>query len=672
MAQPSDFGFPANPPFKFILFRNWFNNWEAEDNNLQRDMEVVLDGSEPVEISHAGGKHYQRIPHHIDYRTHCNRIHRHNLAFQEQLPALIDTYMEWCLNCLDSTHQAECTMDPSMGEMGSLKVEVADTFSTYNKFLQFFPPTGLSPLHWLDGVSCLAHPSLQQPLSRHYVTFMGSGVKMLVRTALNPCTYAVKGEEELKFQMLYTMDGNNSLKRIVRRTTPEDNNQLTESEENPCVGHWKNMKDNALKKTWAIYDEIRIFFSLCRHGFFLVIADMVQSGKLEKYPLAVVEEILNTFGEDIAGVFDINLKACLAREPVLYALHVLLVPFMDMPTTIFANFHTLPCTLKALVLRILKAVREHSQSPTLWLAQSDMPVFFTKDRQLTLTLDTGMNSNFLYNNYQQALDILSKSSIGFKDTVYDLSVTDESVFKQWLKEEKEYLMSLQKEPTKETLHMEYWQKLVNVQANRVELEAITKAWEAAQVLTKEQQVVRQIAMENYEKNLKDMNRSKTGYALQKHIGKVLQAQSAAIRTALNHYNTAARALTPPCCLLEWKEVIEYTFLSDFDLPHDTRQDMSHQPLATLAGRLAMDFYFKACRACQEIKRLNTLPGVQRYDSTRGKNTNRNRDSPEDLEDKEEEDKHVEEAFEAVLGILEIVELAVSHSKLNPLLVSDAT
>ncbi|EGO18427.1 hypothetical protein SERLADRAFT_412247 [Serpula lacrymans var. lacrymans S7.9] len=317
-------------------------------------------------------------------------------------------------------------MDPSMGEMGSLKVEVADTFSTYNKFLQFFPPTGLSPLHWLDGVSCLAHPSLQQPLSRHYVTFMGSGVKMLVRTALNPCTYAVKGEEELKFQMLYTMDGNNSLKRIVRRTTPEDNNQL--------VG-----------KTCKLPDSREVDGDKY--------LNMVQSGKLEKYPLAVVEEILNTFGEDIAGVFDIN------------------------------------CKFKTTLSKSL--LGPHGDE-------------FKVNYNLT---------SFLYNNYQQALDILSKSSIGFKDTVYDLSVTDESVFKQWLKEEKEYLMSLQKEPTKETLHMEYWQKLVNVQANRVELEAITKAWEAAQVLTKEQQVVRQIAMENYEKNLKDVQQ----YKLKLHI-----------------------------------------------------------------------------------------------------------------------------------------------------------
>lgn len=36
-----------------------------------------------------------------------------------------------------------------------------------------------------------------------------------------------------------------------------------------------------------------------------------------------------------------------------------------------------------------------------------------------------------------------------------------------------------------------------------------------------------------------------GYALRKHIAESLQKRSAAIRTALDHYNAAAKALRPP-------------------------------------------------------------------------------------------------------------------------------
>jgi hypothetical protein len=40
------------------------------------------------------------------------------------------------------------------------------------------------------------------------------------------------------------------------------------------------MKEELTKKMWGIFDETGIFLALCRHGFCLVIADMVQSGEL--------------------------------------------------------------------------------------------------------------------------------------------------------------------------------------------------------------------------------------------------------------------------------------------------------------------------------------------------------------------------------------------------------
>lgn len=46
----------------------------------------------------------------------------------------------------------------------------------------------------------------------------------------------------------------------------------------------------------------------------------------------------------------------------------------------------------------------------------------------------------------------------------DLKLTDESIFEHWLDEEKVYLEGLTQEPGDETLHMEYWQKLVNLTA----------------------------------------------------------------------------------------------------------------------------------------------------------------------------------------------------------------
>lgn len=40
------------------------------------------------------------------------------------------------------------------------------------------------------------------------------------------------------------------------------------------------MKSDLSKKVWSIFDETGIFLAICRHGYSLLIADMVKSGEL--------------------------------------------------------------------------------------------------------------------------------------------------------------------------------------------------------------------------------------------------------------------------------------------------------------------------------------------------------------------------------------------------------
>ncbi|KAG6806898.1 hypothetical protein H0H92_009665 [Tricholoma furcatifolium] len=101
-----------------------------------------------------------------------------------------------------------------------------------------------------------------------------------------------------------------------------------------------------------------------------------------------------------------------------------------------------------------------------------------------------------------------------------------------------------------------------------------------------------------------MNMSQTGYKQRKHIGKALKAQLQAIRTALDQYNAAANLLSPPRPSLTWDEVVDYTFLADFDLLHECQQNISERPWARPAARVLLDRFFKIERAREEIKRLN--------------------------------------------------------------------
>jgi len=63
------------------------------------------------------------------------------------------------------------------------------------------------------------------------------------------------------------------------------------------------------------------------------------------------------------------------------------------------------------------------------------------------------------------LDILTSGPEALARAMADLQISDVSVFETWLAEERVYLQGLHKEPEEETLQMEYWQKLVNLQGS---------------------------------------------------------------------------------------------------------------------------------------------------------------------------------------------------------------
>ncbi|KAJ7015805.1 hypothetical protein C8F04DRAFT_905260, partial [Mycena alexandri] len=105
--------------------------------------------------------------------------------------------------------------------------------------------------------------------------------------------------------------------------------------------------------------------------------------------------------------------------------------------------------------------------------------------------------------------------------------------------------------------------------------------------------------------LSKVNMSDTeGYKLRKHIAKALQARSKGVRSALERYNEAAAAMTPPRTQLSWEQIVDYAFLADFDLLRDGREDIRGEPWAQPAGRIAMDQHFKLLRVDEEIAHLN--------------------------------------------------------------------
>ncbi|THU93778.1 hypothetical protein K435DRAFT_820167 [Dendrothele bispora CBS 962.96] len=472
-----------------------------------------------------------------------------------------------------------------------------------------------------------------------------------LENACPACEYNLEGEKELKFKMMCCMDGNDSLKRVHRKgaAVDEGGNEvpgcspsrermdsrigggdyyLTREEvdsfskalsqdivdelsekDTPCSPRWKNMNDKATASMWGVFDETGVFLCLCRHGFVLLIADMVKSGEQAKYALAIVDRLIDTLGERLAVGYDIGygFKTTISKSAIgLKAREKQYTSLTDhLGTYVEGNgledsegCERFFSKSNALASSVRHASIFHRRQAIAAFAEH-MDDFETY-AQLT---------TFLLNNYKQALEICSGYTLLLHD-MRGLGIDRESRFLEWLAEEKAYLTGLKRQPTEETLQMEYYQSLdLRTQCQLLEQKlGVARRWVPGSLEWEDTK--KRVEMAQYQKcvdkleslvvtrlfELTRMNMSQTG--------KALQARSQAIRTALTNFNAAAAALKPPRRQLDWEQVVECTFLADFDLLRDVRQDVRGKRWAEPHVRMVMDRYFKIVRAREEIERLN--------------------------------------------------------------------
>ncbi|KAG1720454.1 uncharacterized protein EDB91DRAFT_1240413 [Suillus paluster] len=649
----------------------------------------ILDGSESIEISHAGGELHELTKqligdfwnvnkvkshvHRIDYRTRRDRTQWCTEAFDKQMPALMCAYLDWHL-ANETSSGFRMPEDVNVGSIYTkelpLTILSTDSFIASALVRQgvvpcspISPSTGvimqalnfyriaqqhnphfsiqayMKTLCDLQGVQFYPYLSRQFSIALDVFLQILAKVDMLMHEAIGrsdpnwwlmhvclACTYMLKGKAPLSDRYL--------TREYVDRFAGNSVNMLSgDDEDNPCAGCWNNMKDDKTRRMSGVFDDVfdesGIFMAICRHGFSLVIADMVQSGEQSKYPLAVVSKLLDVFRKDLGGGY--NIGCSILGQSVHKLNHTSLVgAFHRHAHKHLCQLDHLTTYVEGLGLEDLEGCeRMFSKSNALASSVRYSSIFHrcqaicnyfqhTDDFEVYANLST-----FLHNNYKQALNILLDGQSTLPWLMRDLGIMDDSVFKSWLAHEHDYLMSLNEELKHETLQMEYWQKLVNLAASKpqncaggeVKLGVSCQwtledtEWKDAGHLVANQKFQR--ALDSLEGlvvarifELSNMNRAGTGYKLQKHIGKALQARSAAIQTALDRYNAAAWALSPPHPTLSWDEVVEYAFLSDFDLLRDARQDISQCAWATPTGRLAMDTYFKMQCTQEEIQQLN--------------------------------------------------------------------
>ncbi|KAJ7874560.1 hypothetical protein B0H14DRAFT_2569237 [Mycena olivaceomarginata] len=418
-------------------------------------------------------------------------------------------------------------------------------------------------------------------------------------------------------------------------------------EQTVCEERWKNLKEDMTSRMWGIFDETGVFLALCRHGFVLLLADMVRSGELAKYPLAIVDALLDAFGPNIGGGYNIGCgfgktinKSPLGKKAQTNSFRCLVGSFHGHAHNHLCQLSFLATYVPGMGLEDLEGCERFFSKSNALARSTRYASIFHRRQTITTYLahtdvyDTYANlSTFLVNNYKQAIEILDTEEPTLA-AIKESGIQDVSEFQSRLKEEMEYLRGLSKEPDEETDRLEYYRRLValmereakfntvcgegsksrgpakrhvregyeralaDVEASEIKMD-IRKHWEWE--LTEWLEAEELANTRKYRKcinelealvlkrmfELTKMNLSGTGYKMRKHIAKALQARSQAIRNALKRYNAAASALDRRT--LSWPEVVDYTFLSEWDLLRDPD-----------AARILLDAYFKIERAKEEI------------------------------------------------------------------------
>ncbi|KAJ7761561.1 hypothetical protein DFH07DRAFT_957156 [Mycena maculata] len=448
---------------------------------------------------------------------------------------------------------------------------------------------------------------------------------------------------------------------------------------NTCVDRWRAAGPDQRKKMFALFAISGIFLTVCRHGHVVVMCDMIRSGELMKYPLAMIKRLLDRYGKDIGLGYDIMcaffktlLRSSLGSRVVAMRLRGVVPAF-------HGHAHNRACQVGWHPLYVEGVGLEDFEECERTFSQSNQLAGITRlcqrfHRQQALDehfdfhdLDKHASSgNFIYQNYRQAIEKISLNRTYLDVLEQRLHTTDQD-YEDALIAEQKYFKDLRSEPADVAHTVDYIELLLKLhtqsddaeaaktdfqqldhhiinngytgaQIARVktryrttwnrymatheevcryeELHGITERWTPARKEYKDALVL--ATERHYKLCVSELERLVVGrlfettklgmsgvaYKMREKLSKALKTRAEAIRKALNRYNDAAAALTPPRPRLTWHSIINTASLAEFDWLRETREDIRSLPWAQPAVREAMVLYFGMKRATEEKVRLN--------------------------------------------------------------------
>ncbi|KAG8725372.1 hypothetical protein FRC09_001176 [Ceratobasidium sp. 395] len=374
------------------------------------------------------------------------------------------------------------------------------------------------------------YDDLQLHLSKDLDKLLGrTDVDWHQKHKCSACSYELDDELPLRPRKMFSMDGNNSLKRLlkgghedvgsytptyflspsnvnrfknevtrVRPPTPPppvqdiDLDGLGIPEVEPpvitpsigvgptdgeplatsCANNWRAAQAQHDKKTPSMFDETGVFLACCRHGLVAVIVDMIRSGELAKYPLAIFDKLVAAHGDHLVVAYDIacSFFKTLKRSKSLGELFELSKSRLIVPA-FHAWAHNRLCQISwhpvwqpSLGLedfewcervfsssnQVARCTRHASQSTRHRMIELHFRRW-DNDRE-------GSSARFLFNNYLQARAVAAEYNAHLERLPPDARIADEEV-ESLVRAEHEYLTNLQNKPALDAKRVDYVSEL---------------------------------------------------------------------------------------------------------------------------------------------------------------------------------------------------------------------
>ncbi|KAJ7599684.1 hypothetical protein C8J56DRAFT_767478 [Mycena floridula] len=348
------------------------------------------------------------------------------------------------------------------------------------------------------------------------------------------CTYKLKDEPSLPFQRMWVVDGNNSLKQmkvhggrqaaadlrkfnsdyflspeyvdqfaneVKSRSAPSDETSDDEPDGEAagdptdgapdltsCTQNWKAAAADEKKKAWSVFEKTGIFAAACRHGFILWIADMVLSGELAKYALAMVAKFLEIDKDAFLLAYDIGCKfaetiksSSLGEEFKARRARCCVNAFHGYSHNYWCQLNHHPNAIPGTGIEDLETLeRIFSQSNALAMGTRYMSSY---RRHMFIDLyfqqwdaEKYLNAaTMLYNNLIQSSKIIQENTMAVQESLSQLGLTSADL-DGYILDERDFFAQLGNEPAEDLHAIAYVELLQEYRKTCSELDAATSTF----------------------------------------------------------------------------------------------------------------------------------------------------------------------------------------------------